>query len=93
MEKKTGFLDRFMVASGLPSENPGNVAIAELVGDRRVVIENHKGIVKYEKDSICVHVDFGVLSVSGETLSLTQMTRERLVISGNIRSVDLSRVV
>lgn len=65
--------------------------IVEILGDRRILIENHRGVVTYSKEKILVKVKYGTVSVCGRNLELTSMTKDQLVIFGNIQSVSLHR--
>jgi len=69
---------------------PG-VSLVELSGDERVLIENHKGIVHYASEKICVKVKFGCIAICGHGLELSNMTEDKIVISGKIDSVTLMR--
>lgn len=69
---------------------PG-VPIIELAGDRRVLIENHFGVREYSRERIGVKVKFGLIVVCGQGLELSRMTRQVLVIQGNVETVTLER--
>jgi sporulation protein YqfC len=69
---------------------PG-LPIAELAGDRRLLIEHHQGVSAYSRENICIKVKFGLLQVCGCGLELVRMTREQLVIRGRIDAVNLIR--
>ena len=69
---------------------PG-IPLVEICGDKRVLIEHHQGVVAYGNWEICVKVCYGILSVIGERLTLTCMTKEQLVICGRIDGVRLLR--
>lgn len=69
---------------------PG-VPIIELAGDRRVLIENHFGVREYSRERIGVKVKFGLVVVCGQGLELSRMTRQMLVIQGNVETVTLER--
>lgn len=69
---------------------PG-VPVVELAGDRRVLIENHKGVVEYGKERICVKVQYGLLCICGIDMELAKMSKEQLVIAGKIESVSIQR--
>jgi len=84
-------LDRIadeMDISGEPI--PGEV-ILELTSDRRVLIENHMGIIQYCSDKICIKVKFGHIAVCGSNLELSQMTRDQLVITGSVNTIGILR--
>lgn len=71
-------------------ELPG-MPLVEIAGEKRVLIENHKGVTEYDADRICVRVNFGQICVCGEHLTLAQMTGACLVICGRIDSITLLR--
>ena len=73
------------------SESFHNETIVEVVGHRRVLIENHRGVAAYEKDKLLVNVPFGSVSICGQALELTHMTKDQLVICGMIHAVALQR--
>ena len=66
------------------------VSLIELVGQRRVLIEHHMGVLAYSLNEIQIKVSFGKLSVMGNGLYLSQLSREQLVIQGEIQSLQLS---
>lgn len=65
------------------------VPLVEIMDDRRVLIEHHRGVVAYGCQEIGVRVRYGILSVSGSSLRLAHMTKEQIVICGCIESVRL----
>ncbi len=65
--------------------------LVELVGDRRVLIEHHQGVVAYGPREIWVQVRFGRLRIWGEQLCLHKMSAEQLVICGRIGGVEWLR--
>ena len=84
------WMERLSDGLDLTGEVNGD-SLVEVAGDRRVLIEHHRGIRQYQKDCICVNVTYGTVHVAGRGLEIAQMTRERIVISGKICSVTLSR--
>lgn len=63
--------------------------LVEILGQTRVLVEHHKGILGYGTEEILVGATFGVLRVSGKTLRLCCMSREQLFIAGQIERVEL----
>jgi len=75
----------------LPGESlPGQVLV-EITGDNRVLIEHHRGVREYSRERISVGVKYGLVQVCGNCLELRCMTKEQLVISGQIDGVLLKR--
>lgn len=91
LKESRRWLDRLTEAADLPGENPPGQPIIELAGDKRVLIEHHKGVIQYGCEKICVKVKFGTVRICGYGLELAQMTKEQLVICGRIDSVTLCR--
>ena len=87
MHGEFDFWERF----SLPGESlPGQVLV-EITGDRRVLIENHRGIREFSRERIGINVKYGVLLVCGSCLEVRCMTREFLVICGTIDGITLVR--
>lgn len=75
----------------LPGESfPGQVLV-EIAGENRVLIENHRGVGAYSPQKIGVKVPYGMIEITGAGLDLRSMTREQLVIAGQIEAVTLKR--
>lgn len=68
-----------------------NQTIAEIAGDRRVLVENHCGVKAYSRENIQINVKFGTLCVNGGDLEIIKMTKAQLIISGNIDAVSIQR--
>lgn len=91
MKREYRFLDRLAQQVDLQEEMIPGQPILEIAGDRRVLIENHSGVIQYTGEKICVKVGYGSIAVLGCGLHLQQMTKARLIISGRIDSVLLVR--
>lgn len=87
MKGRYGLLDQL----DLPGETlPGQVLV-EIAGENRVLIEQHRGIREYSPQQISVCVHYGMVEVSGRGLELRCMSKEQLIICGQIDSVTLRR--
>lgn len=91
MQKKKFFIQQLLDRSNLTEENiPGN-PIVELLGESRVLIENHRGITEYGLSRICVQVNYGFLCVIGGNLKLRHVTKHKLLITGEICNIEVVR--
>ena len=79
------------LTQGLEGESLPGVTVAELAGDRRVLVEGHRGVTEYTPSRVTVKVGYGELSVCGCGLELRQMSKVHLVVCGRIDSIELRR--
>lgn len=87
--KRPYLINQFFEGSTPPGETLPLQPLVELCGDKRVLIENHKGVTEYSDERIGVSVRFGTVQVTGENLRLNRITKYQLVICGRIQSIQL----
>ena len=75
----------------LPGDVVAKLCHLEMIGDRRLFVENHSGILAYSDQSIDVNTPCGILRVSGRNLTLEAMTGEELRIGGTVERVEWVR--
>ncbi len=75
-----------LIAESLPKR-----PIIELCGDTRLYIERHLGVYEYSQDEIHIGTCFGKLVVRGCSLKLSSMSKECLIINGQIQCVEMIR--
>ena len=68
-----------------------SLPLVELAGTGRLLIENHKGIADYSPEKICIKMGYGFLEISGNGLELAQITKDQLVVTGDITGLLLLR--
>ena len=93
MEKKgrrEGLLERTAEVFDLPGDVVAGLPRVELLGDRQLRMENHKGILAYGTEEI--HISGGklIVKVRGANLTLRAMNASELLITGDIIGVDLA---
>lgn len=91
MSQAQEWMERMADKLDLSGEPIPERAIVELYGTNRVLIEHHRGITQYSRESICVTVSYGTLRIRGSELELSKMSRQQLIIRGHIMSVSLER--
>ena len=88
MKKAFAAAEELAEKLALPEDALLNSMKISLTGDRRVFIENHKGILEYSPDRIVVAGKRGRLGINGAELSLLAMNGAELAIVGRIRGVE-----
>ena len=91
MKQRKPIFESIALSVQLPTESMPRLPIVELAGYRRVLIENHRGIMQYTACQICVIVSYGHIRICGAGLAIARMTKQQLVITGQIDSVCLNR--
>lgn len=91
MKDKGVLFDKVAFRAELPTEAIPGMPLVEIVGCRRVLIENHKGISMYGRNEIHINVSYGQLCVCGVGLELARMTNKQLVITGQIDTISICR--
>ncbi len=82
-------MERTAQALDLPADVLAGLPKVELVGDREVRMENHRGILSYGGEEIHVSGGQFVIQIRGEGLELRSMTGLELLITGRITSITL----
>ena len=91
MKRGVYWMERLAEDLDLPGETVPGQPLIELAGDRRVLIEHHRGITQYCREEICVKVSYGHVHIRGCGLEVSRMTAQLMVISGQIDCITLVR--
>lgn len=88
--RKPGLLEKTAEAFDLPADAIAGLPKLELVGDKELRIENHKGILAYGAQEIHVSGGTFLIKIAGEDLELRAMTGLELLITGKISQITLT---
>lgn len=72
---------------GIPKNLTMNTPYISMTADRGICIENHRGIISFEENSIAVAYRGGCITVSGRELRVNHMNSDMILIEGYIKSV------
>lgn len=88
--RKESLLEKTANLFDLPSDATAGLPRLELLGDRHLRMENHRGILAYGSEEI--HISGGKLlvKVAGAHLELRAMNPEELLITGEITAIELT---
>ncbi len=90
MQRKDSLLERASQALELPGDAVAGLPRIELLGDRELRMEFHKGILAYGTQEIHISGGKMVVRVKGEELELKSMDPTQLLITGRILSLDFT---
>ena len=88
--RRLGFLERAAEVFDLPADAVAGVPRLELVGDRELRVENHKGILAYGREEIHISGGVYIIKVVGQELELRAMTGLELLITGKVIQISLA---
>ena len=88
--RREGLLERTAQFFDLPADVVAGVPRLELVGDKELRMENHKGILAYGSEEIHISGGVFVVKVVGRNLDLRAMTGLELLITGKIEQILLA---
>ncbi|MEG2421043.1 MAG: YabP/YqfC family sporulation protein [Oscillospiraceae bacterium] len=88
MERKESALEKTAGVFDLPLDVVAGLPLLTLTGDRELRMENHKGILAYGDEEICVSGGKLIVRVCGTDLTLRAMNAVELVIAGHIGKVE-----
>ncbi|MGO0123489.1 sporulation protein YqfC [Desulfothermobacter acidiphilus] len=81
---------RLAVALDLPGEIVLNLPKVVLIGNFQVFIENYRGLLLYQAETVRVLVETGELIIRGNDLVLRRILAEELLVEGRIQSIEFS---
>ena len=88
MGRKIRLKKKIMEALDLPMETVLDVPRLVVLGNERVLVENHKGIYEYYPSFVRLKTGIGILKVAGEELTLKELSAQRLYVDGKIASLE-----
>ncbi len=88
--RREGLLEKTAQALDLPADALAGLPRIELVGDRELRMENHRGILAYGDTEIHVSGGAFIVKITGSELKLRAMTGLELLVTGHITGVELS---
>ena len=68
-----------------------HIPITEVVGTNRVLIENYISVTDYDTNRIYVEMEYGFIEISGIGLSIARLTKEQVLIEGEVDFIRLNR--
>ena len=91
MKNHKPILQQLLDHTDLSEECIPGKPVVELLGDCRVLVENHRSIVEYTLDRVCIQVCYGSIIITGCNLQLRHMTGRKILIVGLIHGIEVIR--
>ncbi len=88
LKKRKALLMNLAERLELPEEAVSGATKLSVTGGKRILIENHRGILEYGSERIAVRTDSGTLILSGTELHLLGMNEQELLFGGRLQNVE-----
>ncbi|MGB9813259.1 MAG: sporulation protein YqfC [Thermovenabulum sp.] len=81
------FKDKLAEKLDLPKEVLINLPLITLTGDLALSVENFKGIIRYEVDSIVLNSSIGEIEILGENLFIKYLVSDEVRVEGKVKKI------
>lgn len=72
----------------LPKDVMLNLPKITIVGDSEITIENHKGIILFERNIIKINTKVKIVNIEGEDFEILYIGDSTITISGKFKSIS-----
>lgn len=86
--RKVRLSERLANVFDLPKDVVMDLPRFSLLGNRQIIIENHKGIIEYTAQLVRLNTSRGEVVVAGRSIVVQSITPDELIIEGRINSVQ-----
>ncbi len=76
---------------GVPEEVASDKPKITILGFNKMLIENYKCILEYQDFFIRIKLTTGLINVNGFNLLMNEMTKDDLIITGQIEGIDFEK--
>lgn len=84
-------MGKFEKLFDIPEELITDIPKVTVVGFDRMLIENYKCILEYQDFFIRIKMSTGLININGFNLVMNEMTKDDLIITGIIESIDYEK--
>lgn len=88
MRRHKGNLQAMAAFLEIPPDIVLDLPRLTMLGNKQLLVENHKGIIEYTPALVRVKLSQGELTVSGDGLSIGNLQLEHILVEGTIRSLE-----
>ncbi len=76
-------------AAELPKEITLGLPKITVLAKEEALVENYKGIIEYDDTIVRLYTAIGIVTIRGDSLSITAITDEDVTVSGTVTAVLL----
>ena len=89
---KKNRLSRINKILEMPSEVVSQIPKITNLGFKKMMIENYKSILEYQEIFIRISTIIGIININGINMKMEEMTKDDIIIEGEIDSIDFEKI-
>lgn len=86
-QRKKGQLQKLAGILEIPQDIVMDLPRITMLGNKQILIENHKGIIEYTTSIVRVKINKGQLLIKGCNLTLGNLQMEQILVEGTVEEV------
>lgn len=86
-QRKKGQLQKLAGILDIPEDIVMDLPRITMLGNKQILIENHKGIIEYTKTLVRIKINKGHLLINGQGLVLGNLQMEQILVEGTVEEV------
>ncbi len=88
VEKKEKFKAKIADFLELPSDVILDLPRLVLMGNQRLFLENHRGIVEYTNEVVRIDTPAGEVKITGKRLNILMIAKEEIMLEGELSKLE-----
>ena len=77
---------------GIPDDISSDAPKITILSFEKMLIENYKCVLEYQDFFIRIKMSTGLININGYQMTMNEMTKDDIIVTGRIESVDLEKV-
>ena len=86
--KQKSFFNSLAQRLDIPQDIILDLPRLTMLGNKQLLVENHKGIIEYTASFVRIKLSQGVILVHGDNLLLGNLQAEQILVEGSIREIQ-----
>ena len=88
MKNKESGAERIAEALDLPIDALCDLPKVELIGKSHINVENFRGILDYDEDSVKINTTVGIIKIDGDGIFIDSITDDGLFLKGTFYRIE-----
>lgn len=83
-----GKIDKIL---GIPDDISSDAPKITILSFEKMLIENYKCVLEYQDFFIRIKMSTGLININGYQMTMNEMTKDDIIVTGTIESVDFEK--